>query len=86
MSNSTLELGTEVVKYSYELKDFKENYARLSNRTVHSAVNCSLIEVEQGLYWRWNNWNKTGPFSMQEFRPRLIIHGASISDADFELG
>ncbi|PUU83788.1 hypothetical protein B9Z19DRAFT_962480 [Tuber borchii] len=64
--NATLEVGTDIVEYSYDLKDFKQDYTRLSNHTVHSAVNCSLIEVEQGQYWRWNKWNRTGPFSWGE--------------------
>ncbi|KAG0635127.1 hypothetical protein HOY80DRAFT_1094826 [Tuber brumale] len=63
MSNTTLKVGANQVKYSYNLKDFKEGYARPSNRTVHSAANCSLIEVGEGQYWRWGNGNRTGPFN-----------------------
>ena len=68
IDNSTLEglVGTSTVEYSYQLKDFHEGYTILSNHTVHSAVNCSLVEVSsQGQYWRWNNWDRTGPFGMQ---------------------
>lgn len=60
--NSTLQVGTSTVKYSYQLKDFQEGYTILSNRTVYSAANCSLIEVEERQYWRWDNWDRTGPF------------------------
>ncbi|KAG0137923.1 hypothetical protein HOY82DRAFT_597189 [Tuber indicum] len=63
VSNTTLNLTRNTVEYSYNLKDFKEGYAILSNHTVHSAVNCSLIEVGKGRYWRWGNGNRTGPFS-----------------------
>ncbi|KAG0137910.1 hypothetical protein HOY82DRAFT_644957 [Tuber indicum] len=51
------------IRYSYNLKDFKEGYAMLSNHTVHSTANCSLIEIGDGQYWRWGNGNRTGPFS-----------------------
>lgn len=66
--NTTLELGkdTGMVEYWYDLKDFENNNVKLSNHTVHSAVNCSLIEVEQDKYWRWDKWNRTGPFSWGE--------------------
>jgi len=66
--NSTLKepAGPKTVEYSYQLKDFHEGYTILSNHTVHSAVNCSLVEVSgQGQYWRWNNGDRTGPFRMQ---------------------
>ena len=65
VTNATLEVDTDIVEYWYDLKNFNEGYAELSNHTVHSAVNCSLIEVEDGKYWRWNKWNRTGPFSMK---------------------
>ena len=76
VSNATLEVGTDTVEYWYDLKDFKEpeNYARLANHTVHSAVNCSLIEVEPGQFWRWNKWNRTGPFSMTHLSYDSIIY------------
>jgi len=63
VSNSTLEVGINTVKYSYQLKDFQEGHVILSNRTVHSAANCSLIQVAEDQYWRWDNWDRTGPFS-----------------------
>ncbi|KAG0137915.1 hypothetical protein HOY82DRAFT_666824 [Tuber indicum] len=63
ISNTTLNIGTNAVEYSFELKDFKEGYAMPSNHTVHSAANCSLIQVGEGQYWRWGNGNRTGPFS-----------------------
>ncbi|KAG0137922.1 hypothetical protein HOY82DRAFT_644982, partial [Tuber indicum] len=63
VSNTTLNLTKNTVEYSYILKDFKEGYAIPSNHTVHSAVNCSLIEVGKGQYWRWGDGNRTGPFS-----------------------
>ena len=69
IENSTLEepVGPNTVEYSYQLKDFHEGYAILSNHTVHSAVNCSLVEASrEGQYWRWNNWDRTGPFGMQD--------------------
>ena len=87
--NSTLEkpVGPNMVKYSYQLKDFKEDYAIQSNRTIQSSVNCSLIEVEheQGQYWRWNNWNRTGPFSisMQDPCHNSLIHSPCVNKADF---
>ncbi|KAG0137899.1 hypothetical protein HOY82DRAFT_644931, partial [Tuber indicum] len=62
MSNTTLNLSASTVEYSYNLKDFKEGYARPSNRMVHSAANCSLIEVGEGQYWRWSNGSRIGPF------------------------
>ncbi|PUU83791.1 hypothetical protein B9Z19DRAFT_1071646 [Tuber borchii] len=65
IENSTLEepVGPNTVEYSYQLKDYHEGYAIISNHTVHSAVNCSLVEVSsEGQYWRWNNWDRTGPF------------------------
>ena len=68
IGNSTLEepVGPNTVEYSYQLKDFHEGYTILSNHTVHSAVNCSLVEVSsEGQYWRWNNWDRTGPFGIQ---------------------
>ncbi|KAG0137921.1 hypothetical protein HOY82DRAFT_512807 [Tuber indicum] len=61
--NTTLNLTGNTVEYSYNLKDFKEGYAIPSNHTVHSAVNCSLIQIGEGQYWRWGNGNRTGPFS-----------------------
>ena len=89
--NSTLKepVGPNTVEYSYQLKDFREGYTILSNRTVNSAANCSLIEVGQGQYWRWNNWERTGPFSMQGSRPNSIIDSPSnksINKSDFEFG
>ena len=69
IENSTLEepVGPSIVEYSYQLKDFHDGYTIVSNHTVHSAVNCSLIEVSsEGQYWRWNNWDRTGPFGMQD--------------------
>ena len=68
IENSTLEepVGPNIVEYSYQLKDFHDGYAIPSNHTVHSAVNCSLVEVHsQGQYWRWNNWDRTGPFGIK---------------------
>ncbi|PWW74540.1 hypothetical protein C7212DRAFT_209427, partial [Tuber magnatum] len=64
VSKATRRLDTHTVEYSYILKDFKGGSARLTNHTVHSSVNCSLIEVEDGQYWRWKNGNRTGPFGM----------------------
>jgi len=69
IENSTLvePVGPNTVEYSYQLKDFQEGYTILSNHTIHSAVNCSLVEISsQGQYWRWNNWDRTGPFGMQD--------------------
>ncbi|KAG0634068.1 hypothetical protein HOY80DRAFT_1100936 [Tuber brumale] len=63
ISNTALKVDTNTVEYSFELKDFKEGYARPSNHTVHSAANCSLIQVGEGQYWRWDNGNRTGPFN-----------------------
>ncbi|KAG0634071.1 hypothetical protein HOY80DRAFT_1100964 [Tuber brumale] len=64
VSNTTLNLTRKnAVEYSYNLKDFKEGYAIPSNHTVHSTVNCSLIEVGDGQYWRWSNGNRSRPFS-----------------------
>ncbi|KAG0634063.1 hypothetical protein HOY80DRAFT_1100913, partial [Tuber brumale] len=60
--NTTLNLGRDEVGYSYNLKDFKEGYVMPSNHTVHSAANCSLIEVAEGQYWRWGSGGRTGPF------------------------
>ena len=54
-----------------------------ANHTAHSAANCSLIEVQEGQYWRWNKWNRTGPFSMQDFSHDSIIHSPSVDKADF---
>ncbi|KAG0137900.1 hypothetical protein HOY82DRAFT_496838 [Tuber indicum] len=62
VSNTTLNLSGNTVEYSYNLKDSKEGYSIPSNHTVHSAANCSLIEVGEGQYWRWGNGNRTGPF------------------------
>ena len=83
VSNTTLEIGTDTVEYWYDLKDFKDNNIRLANHTAHSAVNCSLIEVGEGKYWRWNNWNRTGPFSMLDLCHDSIIYGSSAKEADF---
>ena len=83
VSNATLEIGTDTIEYWYDLKDFKEDDIRPANHTAHSAANCSLIEVEVGQYWRWNNWNRTGPFSMQDLSHDSIIHGPSVDKADF---
>ena len=83
VSNTTLEVGTDTVEYWYDLKDFKQNNTRPANHTVHSAVNCSLIEVGEGQYWRWDNWNRTGPFSRQDLSHDSIIHGPSTNKADF---
>jgi len=69
IENSTLEepVGPNTVEYSYQLKDFHDGYIIVSNHTVQSAVNCSLVEVSpKGQYWRWNNWDRTGPFGMQD--------------------
>ena len=69
IENFTLEepVGSNTIEYSYQLKDFHEGYTILSNHTVRSAVNCSFVEVSsQGQYWHWNNWERTGPFSMQD--------------------
>ena len=69
IENSTLEepVGPNTVEYSYQLKDYHEGYTIPSNHTIHSAVNCSLVEVSsEGQYWRWNNWDRTGPFGMQD--------------------
>ncbi|CAZ84205.1 unnamed protein product [Tuber melanosporum] len=63
VQNTALNVNGNTVKYSYNLKDFKEGYAIPSNHTVHSSANCSLIEVSDGRYWRWANGNRTGPFS-----------------------
>ncbi|KAG0634073.1 hypothetical protein HOY80DRAFT_1061535 [Tuber brumale] len=63
VSNTTLNLTRNTVEYSYNLKDFQEGYAIPSNHTVHSAVNCSLIQIGERQYWRWVNGNRTGPFS-----------------------
>ena len=65
VSNTTLNVGTDTVEYWYDLKYFEEDNILLANHTAHSAVNCSLIEVGEGQYWRWNKWNRTGPFSMK---------------------
>ncbi|PUU83780.1 hypothetical protein B9Z19DRAFT_1172710 [Tuber borchii] len=76
ISNSTLQVGTSAVNYSYQLKDFQEGYTILSNRTVHSTVKCTLIEVKQGKYWRWNNWNRTGPFNWGKGNdPKDVLSG-----------
>ncbi|CUS15585.1 unnamed protein product [Tuber aestivum] len=64
--NATLKVGKNTVEYSYDLKDFNGGYTTPSNRTVHSTVNCSLIQVGDGQYWRWGNGNRTGPFSWGE--------------------
>ncbi|PUU83783.1 hypothetical protein B9Z19DRAFT_1038355 [Tuber borchii] len=61
--NTTLGVGIDTVEYWYNLKDFNENNTIPTNRTAHSAANCSLIEVGEGQYWRWNKWNRTGPFN-----------------------
>ncbi|PUU83795.1 hypothetical protein B9Z19DRAFT_1038365 [Tuber borchii] len=69
IENSTLEepVGPNTVEYSYQLKDFHEGYAIPSNHTVHSTVNCSFVEVsKQGQYWRWNNWDRTGPLDWRK--------------------
>ena len=69
IENSTLEepVGPNTVEYSYQLKDFHDGYTIVTNHTVHSAVNCSLVEVsDKGQYWLWNNWDRTGPFGMQD--------------------
>jgi hypothetical protein len=63
VQNTALNVNGNTVKYSYNLKDFKEGYAIPSNHTVHSSANCSLIEVSDGRYWRWANGNRTGPFT-----------------------
>ncbi|KAG0634062.1 hypothetical protein HOY80DRAFT_1100907 [Tuber brumale] len=62
VSNATLNVRGNSVKYSYNLKDFQEGYAIPSNHSVHSTSNCSLIEVCEIQYWRWSNRNRTGPF------------------------
>ncbi|PWW74541.1 hypothetical protein C7212DRAFT_346049 [Tuber magnatum] len=58
--------GTNTVEYPYELKDFEDDSPKLSSHTVHSSVNCSLIEARNGSYWRWSDGNRTGPFSVNE--------------------
>ncbi|PUU83781.1 hypothetical protein B9Z19DRAFT_1060706 [Tuber borchii] len=63
ISNSTLQVGTSAVIYSYQLKDFQEGYTILSNRTIHSVASYSLVEVKQDQYWRWDSWDRTGPFN-----------------------
>jgi len=83
VSNTTAKVGTDIVEYWYELKDFKEEDIRPTNHTAHSAVNCSLIEVKEGQYWRWNNWNRTGPFSMLDLCLDSIIHDQRANEADF---
>ncbi|KAG0137898.1 hypothetical protein HOY82DRAFT_535229 [Tuber indicum] len=55
---------TNAVKYSYNLKNFKESYAGPSNHTVHSAANCSLIEVGEGQYWCWGTGIEPNHFSI----------------------
>ena len=85
VSNATLKIGTDTVEYSYQLKDFHENNIILANHTTHSAVNYSLIEVGEDKYWRWDNWNRTGPFSMQDFCHDSIIYDPSVKEADFGL-
>ena len=82
VSNATLEIGTDTVEYWYDLKDFKENNPRPANHTAHSAVNCSLIEVGEDQYWRWDNWNKTGPFSIQTLFYNSIIYCTSVKEAN----
>ena len=72
--NATLEISTDTVEYWYDLKDFKEDNIMPANHTAHSAVNCTLIEVGEGEYWSWDNWNKTGPFSMQDLCQDSIIY------------
>ncbi|CUS15589.1 unnamed protein product [Tuber aestivum] len=66
VSNATLKLGANTTTYSYELMDFKGGHPIPSNRTVYSTVSCSIIEVHEGLYWRWSNGNRTGPFDWGE--------------------
>ncbi|CUS15582.1 unnamed protein product, partial [Tuber aestivum] len=66
LPNITLKVDANTVEYSYKLKDFKGDYTRPSNRTVHSSVNCSLMETLGYQYWRWNNGNRTGPFYWSE--------------------
>ena len=86
VSNTTLELGTDTVGYWYDLKDFKKDDIRRTSHTAHSAVNCSLIEVEEGQYWRWDKWNRTGPFSMKHLSHDLMIHTPGVNGADFGFG
>lgn len=86
VSNATLEVGTDIVEYRYDLKDFQENNIMSANHTAHSSVNCSLIEVGEGKYWRWNNWNKTGPFSMRDLCHNSVICSPSAKEADFRFG
>lgn len=89
ITNATLKepVGPDAVEYSYRLKDFQEGYTILTNRTVHSSTNCSLVEVgKQGQYWRWSNWERTGPFSMEDFHHDSIIHGRSFNKVNFEFG
>ena len=83
VSNAMLEVGTDTVKYRYDLKNFTENKPGPTNRTAHSAANCSLIEVGEGQYWRWDNWNRTGPFSMRDLCHDSIIYSPSVKEADF---
>ncbi|KAG0633224.1 hypothetical protein HOY80DRAFT_653717 [Tuber brumale] len=76
VSNTTLNLAREnTVEYSYNLKDFKENNAIPLNHTVHSSVNCSIIEVGEGQYWRWDNGNRTGPFNWGEGDNTDVVSG-----------
>ncbi|KAG0633223.1 hypothetical protein HOY80DRAFT_930306 [Tuber brumale] len=76
VSNTTLNLARKsTVEYSYNLKDFKEGYAIPLNHTVHSSVNCSIIEVGEGQYWRWDNGNRTGPFNWGEGDSADVVSG-----------
>ena len=86
VSNTRLEVGADTVEYWYDLKKFEEDKIMPANRAAHSAVNCGLIEVGKGQYWRLSNRNKTGPFSMQDLCHNLIIHNLSINEADFGFG
>ncbi|PUU83782.1 hypothetical protein B9Z19DRAFT_962341 [Tuber borchii] len=88
VSNSTLKepVGPNDVEYSYQLKDFKEGYAILSNRIVHSTANCSLIEIGEGQYWRWNNWERTGPFGWGKDTHNVVssvLQGSNESNTEF---
>ncbi|PUU83790.1 hypothetical protein B9Z19DRAFT_1038356 [Tuber borchii] len=88
IENLTLEepVGPNTVEYSYQLKDYHEGYTILSNHTVHSVVNCSLIEVSrQGQYWRWNNWDRTGPFNWDQ-KSNEVLSGvlAASNDTNFK--
>ncbi|KAG0633451.1 hypothetical protein HOY80DRAFT_1105449 [Tuber brumale] len=85
MSNTTLKVDTNIVEYTYELKDFKEGFSRPSNHIVHSTVNCSIIEVDDDQYWRWNKGNRTGPFDWGKDNKEVVpqILGAANFTRDY---